>query len=157
MKTILNPDLYHGGKKEKDFFEGWYFKIVDKDNLYKFAFIPGISLGKSSNEHHSFIQIVDGFDTKYNYLRFDKSDFKFDNSSTDFKIGVNSNIFSLDKINLNLKYDNRSIKGNLLFKNIIKWKGSIINPGSMGFYNYLNFMECYSQVCALNGDIVLFC
>ncbi|EKY26723.1 hypothetical protein HMPREF0216_01908 [Clostridium celatum DSM 1785] len=23
----------------------------------------------------------------------------------------------------------------------------------MGFYNYLNFMECYSQVCALDGGI----
>lgn len=30
----------------------------------------------------------------------------------------------------------------------------MINPGSMGFYNYLKFMECYSQVCALDGDII---
>lgn len=152
MNTILNPNLYHGSKKEKDFFEGWYFKIVDKNNLYKFAFIPGISLGKSINEHHSFIQIVDGFNIKYNYIRFNKNDFNFNNNN--FKIGVASNTFSLNNINLNLKYDKKYIKGTLSFTNLIKWKDSIINPGSMGFYNYLKFMECYSQVCALDGDIV---
>lgn len=152
MNIIQKPDLYHGFNKNKDFFEGWYFKIVDKNNLYKFAFIPGISLGRTPYEHHSFIQIVDGFNIKYNYLRFNKNEFKFNNN--DFKIGIKSNVFALDNIILNLKYDNKSIKGRLKFKNIVKWKDSFINPGSMGFYNYLSFMECYSQVCVLNGDIV---
>ena len=49
MKPIINPDLYHGMKKDNKFFEGWYFKIVDKDNKYKFAFIPGIDLDKKLN------------------------------------------------------------------------------------------------------------
>lgn len=153
MKTMLNPDLYHGSKKKKNFFEGWYFKIVDKNNLNKFAFIPGISLGQCVNEHHSFIQVLDGLNIKYNYLKFDKSDFNFNNNN-DFKINIKSNTFSLNNINLNLKYNDNTIIGNLKFKNIVKWNDSFINPGSMGFYNYLNFMECYSQVCAVNGDIV---
>lgn len=152
MNNIQKPDLYHGYNKKRNFFEGWYFKVVDKNNLYRFAFIPGISLGNSNSDHHSFIQVVDGFNIKYNYLKFNKNEFKFNNDK--FKISVNKNIFSLDKISLNLNYNDINIKGNLIFKNIIKWKDSIINPGSMGFYNYLKFMECYSQVCALNGDIV---
>lgn len=45
------------------------------------------------------------------------------------------------------------------FDNIFKWPDTYVNPGSMGFYNYLLFMQCYSQVCALdmivNGKIVL--
>ncbi|MGL5329431.1 MAG: tocopherol cyclase family protein, partial [Peptostreptococcaceae bacterium] len=127
MNVVQKPDLYHGKNKKTDFFEGWYFKIVDKDNLYKFAFIPGISLGKTLDEQHSFIQIVDGFNVKYNYLKFRKNDFKYNNK--DFNVCVNSNSFSLDNINLNLKYDNKYIKGNLKFKNIVKWKDSIINPG----------------------------
>ncbi len=44
MKPIINPDLYHGIKKDNKFFEGWYFKIVDKYNKYKFAFIYYSSL-----------------------------------------------------------------------------------------------------------------
>lgn len=157
MKTILNPDLYHGAKKTKNFFEGWYFKIVDKNNLYKFAFIPGIAYGETTSQHHSFIQIVNCYDIKYNYLKFKESDFSYNNSS--FYIDINKNRFSLNGLNLNLNYvdkssnNKQSINGNLLFKNISKWPDSIINPGSMGFYNYLLFMECYSQVCILNGDI----
>lgn len=152
MKSFINPDLYHGLGKKRNFFEGWYFKIVDKNNLYKFAFIPGISFGNNEHEHHSFIQIINGFDNKYKYLKFNESNFKYNNK--DFKIGIKSNIFSLDFMTLNLKYKNNVIKGNLQFKNIIPWKDSLLNPGSMGFYNYLSFMECYSQVCALNGDII---
>lgn len=30
MNIIQKPDLYHGKNKEKNFFEGWYFKVVDK-------------------------------------------------------------------------------------------------------------------------------
>ena len=30
MKEIFNPNLYHGKHKSKNFFEGWYYKIVDK-------------------------------------------------------------------------------------------------------------------------------
>ena len=157
MKTILNPDLYHGQKKENNFFEGWYFKIVDKNNLYKFAFIPGVAYGETSNQHHSFIQIVNCYDISYNYIKFKEKDFTYNNS--DFYIDINRNKFSLNNINLNLSYvdertkKNSSIKGTLNFKNNVKWPDNTLNPGSMGFYNYLLFMECYSQVCILNGDI----
>ncbi|MGL5313668.1 MAG: tocopherol cyclase family protein [Peptostreptococcaceae bacterium] len=156
MKTILNPDLYHGKRKSKNFFEGWYFKIVDKNNLYKFAFIPGVAYGEKAEHHHSFIQIVNCYDINYNYIKFKVNDFTYNNDN--FYISVNKNKFSLDGINLNLNYSyknakNNSIKGNIKFKNIEKWPDTFINPGSMGFYNYLLFMECYSQVCILNGSI----
>lgn len=155
MKTILNPDLYHGKNKKKNFFEGWYFKIVDKNNLYKFAFIPGIALGETPNQNHSFLQIVNGKDISYKYLKYDENSFRYDNN--DFKVSVNSNTFSLNKMSLCLVYKSKNkqkhIKGILNFKNMIKWPGTIINPGSMGFYNYLLFMECYSQVCAIDGEI----
>lgn len=151
MKTILNPDLYHGKNKNKNFFEGWYFKIVDKNNLYKFAFIPGIAYGESKSQHHSFIQIVNCHNISYEYLKFKENEFTYNNHN--FHIAINKNLFSLNGINLNLNYKKNLIKGNLKFKNISKWPSTFINPGSMGIYNYLLFMECYSQVCILNGDI----
>lgn len=155
MKTILNPNLYHGAKKKSNFFEGWYFKIVDKNSLYKFAFIPGIALGQNISQNHSFIQIVDGRNNSYQYLKFDEKSFGYNNNN--FNVNIKSNVFSLDKIHLSLDYNRsgkaKEIKGTLNLKNIISWPDSIVNPGSMGFYNYLLFMECYSQVCALNGEI----
>lgn len=152
MKETFNPNLYHGKHKNKNFFEGWYFKIVDKKNDYKLAIIPGISYGNKENEHHSFIQILNGKESNFNYLTYDINDFKYNNNR--FRICVHSNIFTLGNMNLSIESNNLSIHGNLIFKNLVKWPGSIINPGSMGFYNYLKFMECYSQVCALNGSII---
>ena len=158
MKTILNPDLFHGNKKKLNFFEGWYFKIVDKKGLYKLAIIPGIALGNKDLDHHSFIQVVDCKNIKYNYIKFKKSDFSYDNTQGIFNVSILSNEFSLSHMNLNLVYIDSNkkytIKGSLEFTDIFKWNGSILNPGSMGFYNYLNFMECYAQVCALDGNII---
>ena len=152
MKEIFNPNLYHGKHKNKNFFEGWYYKIVDKRGYYKLAIIPGISYGDKNGNHHSFIQIVNGTDIKFNYLSYDINDFTFNNNP--FRICINSNIFTLENMNLSINHDDLHINGNIVFKNIVKWPDNIINPGSMGFYNYLKFMECYSQVCALNGSIV---
>lgn len=128
MKPIINPDLYHGIKKDNKFFEGWYFKIVDKYNKYKFAFIPGIDLDKKSKSSYCFIQIVDGYNLEYNYLYFDVSKFKFNNTS-------------------------RSIKGILRFTNTQKWPDNFINPGRMGLYNCISFMEFYNQVYLVNGSV----
>ena len=151
MKEIFNPNLYHGKHKSKNFFEGWYYKIVDKKNNYKLAIIPGISYGNSHDEHHSFIQIFNGKDIKFDYLSYDVEDFKYNNNK--FRICINSNIFSLENINISINNKDININGNMIFKNIVKWPDSIINPGSMGFYNYLRFMECYSRVCVMNGSI----
>lgn len=148
MNTILNPDLYHGKNKKNNFFEGWYFKIVSKDNKYTFAFIPGVSFSKDS---HCFVQILQGEKNTYNYFRYPINSFYYSNNP--FYIRIDKNFFSLDRLFLDISQKNLNIIGSLSFHNIIKWKDSIINPGSMGFYNYLKFMECYSQVCALNGNI----
>lgn len=152
MKEIFNPDLYHGKHKSKNFFEGWYFKIVDKKNDHKLAIIPGVSYGNGECDYHCFIQVINGKESNFNYLSYDIDDFKYNNSR--FRVCINSNIFTLGSMNLSIAYNNLNIHGNLIFKNLVKWPDSIINPGSMGFYNYLKFMECYSQVCVLNGSIV---
>jgi hypothetical protein len=39
----------------KNFFEGWYFKLVSPDQTEVFAFIPGIAFGKKSEHSHSFL------------------------------------------------------------------------------------------------------
>lgn len=146
MKTILNPNLYHGKNKKSNFFEGWYYKIVSNDKKTTLAFIPGISFSESS---HCFIQILQGEKRQFNYCKFPSSKFNYSNSP--FYLDVDKNFFSLDKITLNIDQDNVNISGSITFKNLTPWKDSLINPGSMGFYNYLKFMECYSQVCALDG------
>ncbi len=151
LKEIRNPNLYHGDKKKRNFFEGWYFKICDKYDDNVFAFISGIAKGKSNKDSHSFVQVLEGKYALYSYIKFNEDDFGF--KKDHFHVCVKDNSFSLEEMKLNLIYKNKIIKGSLKFKNIKKWSDSLINPGSMGFYNYFWFMECYTQVCAQDGDI----
>ncbi len=151
LKKILNPDLYHGERKKKNYFEGWYYKIQDKDNKYVLAFIPGIIKGHIVEEGESFIQVLNG-NNKPLYLKFTKDSFKFQHKP--FCIKINHNHFSLKEISLNHYDENIQLVGTLRIVDGIKWPDSIFNPGSMGFYNYLIFMECYSQVCCLTGNLI---
>jgi len=151
FKEILNPDLYHGKNKKRNFFEGWYFKFVDLQNKNVLAIIPGIFKAEDSEHSHSFIQILIGNEVKYHYLKFPLEHFHWDTKS--FSISIEENEFSLESIKLNINNGDISLKGTLIFKNKYKWPDSILNPGSMGFYNYFTFMECYSQVCVVDGYI----
>ena len=152
LKSIINPDLYHGRRKDRNFFEGWYFKLVTKDMKHSFAIIPGIFKGSTAEESHSFIQVLDGDNLNYNYIRYNSNLFYSDRTS--MCITIQNNNFSLSGIKINLEEPSVSVIGNINFKSIFKWPDTLLNPGSMGFYNYLNFMQCYSQVCVMNMDLV---
>jgi hypothetical protein len=149
LKTILNPDLYHGKNKKNNFFEGWYFKLVHPNKNYVLCFIPGITL---STESHSFIQVLESNPSAFSYARYKVNDFRYYPSR--FYISIAANSFSLEELQVNLKIGNKHIKGHLKFRNTVKWPDNIMNPGSMGFYNYLTFMQCYSQVCSMDSEIV---
>ena len=149
MKT--HPDFYHGTRKKRNFFEGWYFKITDRTGSHALALIPGIALGNSPSENHAFLQIINGVDTNYCYHRFPESAFKSEKESLD--IEIEGNRFSFEGFQMSVTAESGSIHGKLDFSPPVRWPESKLNPGSMGFYNHLFFMECYSQVCAVDGKI----
>jgi len=151
FKHLIDPDLYHGWNKKNNFFEGWYFKIVTADKKQSFAFIPGLFLGKTENESHSFVQLINGTDVFYKYKRFPSKD--FNTSHNRFSVSIRENYFSLDRIQLNINDPDFSVEGTLKFKNVLKWPDTQLNPGSMGFYNFIPSLQCYSQVCAMDMDL----
>jgi len=151
-KSILNPDNYHGNNKKSNFFEGWYFKLVDSDTSNVISIIPGIYLGKSQENSHSFIQILQGNKVNYSYKKFKKDEFHSKNN-TEFNINIANNNFSLKEISLNINDNIDTISGCISFENLLKWPDSILNPGSMGYYNFIPFMQCYSQVCVMDMDL----
>ena len=150
IKQALNPNIYHGFNKKGPYFEGWYFKVITIEG-FSFAFIPGVFLTESPSSSFSFIQVFEGNSASMNFINFPYDSFTASRSS--FDISISENHFSIDELALNIQNDKVSCEGKLLFRDIQEWKGSIINPGSMGFYNYLPFMQCYSQVCALSGKL----
>lgn len=152
LELVRNPDLYHGKEKVKNFFEGWYFKIVDKSKKHVLAFIPGIIKSENNKDTHAFIQVLNGKRGHFEYLEYNEQNFKWNNDVNNFNFSIGDNYFSYSKMIININ-DEDIIKGTLKFSNILKWPDSKINPGSMGFYNYLSFMECYSQVGVVDGKI----
>ena len=91
LKRVLKPEVFHGHNKEKDFFEGWYFKIVDKAEENIFAFIPVIFLSGNKSKSHSFIQVLDGVGMEPYYHRYDVE--KFEASGDVFELEIAGSFF----------------------------------------------------------------
>jgi len=149
LLQIWNPELYHRHNGKKTFFEGWYFKIVDKNENNVFAVIPGISFSK--HDSHSFIQILDGKNLSSFYHRYSISE--FNSAKNKFEICIGKNFFSSEKIVLDLNGNGNELKGELSFKNLNLWPKTFFSPGAMGWFSFVPFMECYHGVVSLYHNI----
>jgi len=59
MTKIWKPEVFQGRGKKKDYFEGWYFKSVSKDEKIAYAIIAGLSITKNPGNSHAFVMFVD--------------------------------------------------------------------------------------------------
>ncbi|MGM0651893.1 MAG: tocopherol cyclase family protein [Bacillota bacterium] len=150
LKNLRNPDLYHG-RLGKNYFEGWYFKLVGNQRKHAFAFIPGVFFSPGGQHDHGFIQVVDGMKRAYQYECFAVDDFS---AARDiFSVNVGGSSFGRSGLDFNLLGEEAKVKGRVDFSNHLDWPDNFLNPGSMGFYNYLPKMQCYAQVCAMDIDL----
>lgn len=145
-RALWNPDMYHGWGKSKNYFEGWYIKVVDPTEQYALAFIPGISM-ESDGAGHSFIQVLNGKKCTAEYYKFNQQDFSPANDQ--FAVNVVDNYFSQRRINLNLP----DIQGELHFSNHFAWPKMLGAPGIMGWYSFVPFMQCYHGIVSMNHQI----
>jgi hypothetical protein len=146
IRPIFNPALYHGWGRRRKFFEGWYYKIVNKTADRTYAIIPGISIDKSGNKH-SFIQVLDGNNLKSEYYSFGFEDFR--SSKDKFEISIAGNNFSESALSINLP----GFKGNLEFFGLNRWPDRWYSPGIMGPYTFVPFMECYHGILSMDHRV----
>jgi len=146
IRGVFHPEQFQGWAKTRNYFEGWYFKVVNETETKAFAFIPGIAI-KSSNEKHAFIQILDGKKRTAHYHKFEFETFKPD--SDRFKIAFGNNHFSEQGLQLNLP----GFKANLQFSENIRWPNHWYSPGIMGPYTFLPMMECYHGIVSMDHGI----
>lgn len=151
IKKTFHPEYFQGNRKRKNYFEGWYYKMVSRDGGSIYAVIPGISYGRDSEHSHSFIQIINGRNGKTGYFSFDIDDFSYARDS--FKIAIGNNSFSDSHVRLNIERGDEEIKGSLDFFNLKKLPKSILSPGIMGWYAFVPFMECYHGIVSLDHAI----
>lgn len=154
FRNIWKPSNYQGKSKMKSYFEGWYFKIVDKTEENVYAIIPGVSF-ENDGKATSFIQFFDGKKAEMNFFEYDFSEFKFSKNSFDVSIGKNK--FNSEFIELDINKDNYKIKGKIKHPNIKNWPVKAFSPGIMGWYRFVPFMECYHGVLGfdhlLDGEL----
>lgn len=147
---MKNPDLFQGEKylnREKDYFEGWYFKnINDEEGI---AFIPGINIEK--NDKKAFIQVITN--TSSYFINYHIKDFKF--NFDPFYIQIKDNIFSKNGIHIQIedKVQNIKIDGDIEYINNKNIKTSLLNPNIMGPFSYIPFMECNHAILSMQSQI----
>lgn len=144
IKRIWNPEMFQGKNKKEAYFEGWYFKIIDKKHKTVLAVIPGVAISKYKGESHAFIQVIDALKGQAEYYRFPYDHFK--SSKECFDVYIEDNHFSEKEITLNLHNENFTIQGRLCFHNAIKYPKTFLSPGIMGPFSFVPNMECYHGI-----------
>ena len=155
LKKLIYPEYFQGNKKKDNYFEGWYYKLVSKDQSYTIAFIPGVSL--VTDDAHAFIQVFisQGIGTEVNlktfYFRFEMKDFSYGHE--DFWVKIGKNYFSKEKIEISLMNDQIELSGRIGLYELTPLKRTLLMPNIMGFFGYFNFMECYHGVVSMNHTL----
>jgi hypothetical protein len=149
--AIWKPEVFQGRGKKKNYFEGWYFKSVSKDEKLACAIIAGVSIPKNLNKSNAFVMFMDARNQDLHYFQYPLSSFWANNEYFEIKIG--NNFFSLNNIILDIDDGQTKITGQMKFENIIPWPVKRFSPGVMGIYAFIPFMECYHGVLSFNHSI----
>ena len=152
LRKISNTSIFQGNNKTRNYFEGWYFKMVSENRSSILSVIPGISLSADGKEKHAFIQLINGITAQTKYYKFPIEAFSF--SKKDFEIKIGDNYFSKDRVILNLKDSNSFVSGKIEMSNQVEYtSGSCMVSGIMGWYRFVPFMQCYHGVVSLSNKL----
>ncbi len=151
LRAIWKPEMYQGRKQMRDYFEGWYFKMVDKTSTHAYAIIPGISFGETLEDSHSFVQVLRGIDASTSYVNYRVDDFRA--SDNVFHLQIADNVFSLSEISVNLTEGEIPVRGTLHFEGIKGWPVKRLSPGAMGPFRFLPRMQCLHGILSFDHDI----
>lgn len=129
----------------KNYFKGWYFKVQNHSQTV--ALIPAMHID-GNGERSASIQIIT--DIGVWNVRFPYEQFSCHGNKLQVKIGENT--FSEQGLMLNIKTDEITAYGRLIFGQL-----SPIRYDIMGPFRYVPFMECrhsvFSMTHAVNGVI----
>ncbi len=145
----MHPEGFHGHGRSKEFFEGWYVKLVSADHKQRWAIIPGVFLGLGgSDKREAFIQVLDGATGRSWYHRFEAG--QFEASADRFEVSIGNNRFSAEGVTLDLPQLNGSIR---FESQLDPWPVTPLSPGIMGWFGAVPFMECFHGIVSFGHEL----
>lgn len=151
LYALFNSSLYHGTSSRKGFFEGWYFKFVDRKKEKSFAVIPGVSLNSSREDAHAFVQFLSGGKNESGNFNYPLKEFHSDKKH--FSVEISKNYFSAGAVILEMCNENHRIAGNIRILEPYLWPRKFYSPGIMGPFSFVPFMECYHGVVSMDHKL----
>lgn len=137
----------HLTDEKQRLFEGWYFKVTD--SKISLAIIVGIS--KTIEKSCAFIQTLDTYTNQSQMIEYSLDDFKWGNEP--FYLQIKDNIFTKEKLVLNIQNSLVTLKGVLKIGSFTKLATSFYAPTIMGPFSYLPHMECNHGIISLKHDV----
>jgi hypothetical protein len=151
LRTTLHPHWYQGRHRKPPYFEGWYYKLVDKSEQHRFAVIPGLFRGAEAGASHAFVQVLNGVTGQATYHRYPVGEFRAAETSFDLQVGPNR--FTQTGMDMQIESAELSLSGELSFEGLTPWPVTVFSPGIMGWYAWMPFMQCYHGVVSLDHRI----
>ena len=141
-RATFDPPRFQGWGRQRQYFEGWYFKIVVPEENIAYAFIPGLSYD-AAGEGHSFLQVLDGVAATSSYHTYTTADFR--PAAYRFDVQVGPHQFATDRLCIDLP----DLQFDLTFEDITPWPRKRMAPGVMGWYGFVPGMQCYHGLVSL--------
>jgi len=145
---MFRPDVYQGKRKPENYFEGWYFKLVDEAEIQVWSVIPGVSF---SEDRHAFIQVIEAMSGTTHYFKLPLESFSYRKDR--FEIRLGNNFFSDSGMKLDLEQNDFRMSGQVHFIGNNPYPQRLLAPGIMGWYSYIPVMECYHGVVSMNHEL----
>ena len=171
LTNVFRPARFQGRGRTRDYFEGYYLKVVDPEQDIAFALIPGLSYD-GAGEGHAFIQVMDGVRGQSAYERFDvgalsagtvgasakrrhpearswRGDFNEAARRDAFALAIGPHRFSES----GMEVDVPSVTCRLTFRNNVPWPYRPWSPGAMGPFGFVPGMQCKHGVVSLHHGV----
>lgn len=143
-----SPFRFQGKLTDPNYFEGWYFKQVNRQRNQSISFIFGISLNVERPQ--SFIQVIKTNPLVSYAFTYPLSDFRLQNEGYIIK----ESFFSQTEIDIRIDEPEFKCIGKLNFSKIIPLQNhSLYAPSIMGPFTYIPNMECNHGVVNMRHRI----
>ncbi len=151
MRNLWSPASFQGGRKKRDYFEGWYFKHSGGFNTGVWSFIPGIALGSEKGSGYAFVQVIEGKTGKSWWFQYPAEEFHAAESGLDIRVGRNR--FTDSGIEFDLNDGTSRISGAFAYGGFSIPRFPFWSPGVMGPFTFMPGMECSHGLVSLDHRV----